>query len=406
MMDSPPQVMATGLSNWPGPSPREPQASTYSKGGEGGAGAAAVCAGREQPTTIPERQTHAATIRLRLRTFGGARAGSFFIGFAGFADAADHGLRQAVDALFFRAAHLTKTKFGLAFQSLVEADRHLATQIIFDEGGFVARTPGVPRVDAENRKIAGLSFGAARSGDQILRFVSGGSGDAVQLEPGSGADVGGRHAFAHGLRQIKLHKTSHDPAGDRNGLIAGLRGGIGFGAAGRDFARRAGGQAANEEPILLLGCLRFVVLALVADLHPIGDGACDDLDWNSTAELIEARLRASGPDTKIGLHFGAAARLHGHGFGDVEELDAALPESGFEEQPGVDPADSAAAGAYFYAVVAAAHDVDAVAVMQGVDGRAHLCDAAPQRGAALADVGFAEIFMLGAKKPSQHDDHA
>src|SRR5467141_1022773 len=165
MMDSPSQVMATGLSNWPGPSPREPQASTYSKGGGGGAGAAAVCAGREQPATIPERQTHAATIRLRLRTFGGTRAGSFFIGFAGFADAADHGLRQAIDTLFFRAAHLTKTKFGLAFRSLVEADRHLATQIIFDEGGFVARTPGVPRVDAENRKIAGLSFGAARSGD-------------------------------------------------------------------------------------------------------------------------------------------------------------------------------------------------------------------------------------------------
>src|SRR5260370_24225830 len=373
MMDSPSQVMATGLSNWPGPSPREPQASTYSKGGGGGAGAAAVCAGREQPATIPERQTHAATIRLRLRTFGGTRTGSLLIGFAEFADAADHGLRQAIDTIFFRAAHLTKTKFGLAFQSLVEADRHLATQIIFDEGGFVARTPGVPRVDAENRKIAGLSFGAARSGDQILRFVSGGSGDAVQLEPGSGADVGGRHAFAHGLRPIKLHKTSHDPAGDGNGLIAGLRGGIGFGAAGRDFARREGGQAANKEPILLLGCLRFVGFALVADLHPIVDGPGDELDWNSTAELIEARLRASGLDTKIGLHFGAAARLHGHGFGDVVELDASLSLGWIEEQPGVDPRDSAAAGAYFYAVVAAGHDVAPVPAIQGCHARPPLC---------------------------------
>src|SRR5260370_370757 len=263
MMDSPSEVLGAGLSNWPGPSPREPQASTYSKGGGGGAGAAAVCAGREQPATIPERQTHAATIRLRLRTFGGTRAGSFFIGFAGFADAADHGLRQAIDTLFFRAAHLTKTKFGRGFQSLVEAGRH--------------------------------------------------------------------------------------------------------------FARRGGGQAGNQEPILLLGCLRFVVFALVADLHPIGDGACDDLDWNSTAELIEARLRASGLDTKIGLHFGAAARLHGHGFGGVEELDAALPEGGFEEQPGVDPADSAAAGAYFYAVVAAGHDVAPVPAIQGCHARPPLC---------------------------------
>src|SRR5260370_39312324 len=109
MMDSPSQVMATGLSNWPGPSPREPQASTYSKGGGGGAGAAAVCAGRGQRATIPERQTHAATIRLRLRTFGGTRAGSFLIGFAEVADAAAACLSPAVETLFFRAAQLKKT---------------------------------------------------------------------------------------------------------------------------------------------------------------------------------------------------------------------------------------------------------------------------------------------------------
>src|SRR5258708_38842514 len=124
MMDSPSQVMATGLSNWPGPSPREPQASTYSKGGGGGAGAAAVCAGREQPATIPERQTHAATIRLRLRTFGGTRAGRFLIGFAEFAAAADHGLRPAIDTFFFRAANLTQTKFLLSFRALRESDQH------------------------------------------------------------------------------------------------------------------------------------------------------------------------------------------------------------------------------------------------------------------------------------------
>src|ERR1700720_3247193 len=51
MMDSPSQAMATGLSNWPGPSPWEPQVSTYSKGGGGACAATAVCAGREQAAT-------------------------------------------------------------------------------------------------------------------------------------------------------------------------------------------------------------------------------------------------------------------------------------------------------------------------------------------------------------------
>src|SRR6266851_403877 len=405
MMDSAALVMATRLSNWPGPSPWAPQASTYSKGG-GGAGAAAVCAGREQPATIAEKQTTAAAMRLGLRTFGGTRAGSLLIGFAGLADAADYRLRQAIDALFFRATHLAKAKFGLTFWAFAETDRHLAAEIIFDEGGFVTGALLVPGVDAENGEITELSFGAARSSNQILRLVTGGSGDAVQLEPGSGADVGGGHAFAHGVRQVELDEASHDPAGDGNGLVAGRRGGVGFGAARGDFAGRAGGQAANEEPILFLGFLRFVVFALIADLHPIGDAAGDNLDGNSTAELIEARLGASGLDAKIGLHFGAAAGLHGHGFGSVQDLDAALPERGLKEQPGVDPADGAAASADFYGVVTAGHDVDAVAVVQDVDGLADLRDTAPQRGAALADVGFAEIFVLGAKEPGEHDDHA
>jgi hypothetical protein len=84
---------------------------------------------------------------------------------AGFADTADYGLGQAVDALFFGAAHLVKAKFGLALWSFVEADGHLPAQIIFDEGGFVARAPGVPCVDAENGEIAGLTFGATRARD-------------------------------------------------------------------------------------------------------------------------------------------------------------------------------------------------------------------------------------------------
>src|SRR5260370_37980595 len=50
MMDSPSLAIAIGLSNWPGPSPWEPQASRYSKGG-GAGGGEAVCGGREPPAT-------------------------------------------------------------------------------------------------------------------------------------------------------------------------------------------------------------------------------------------------------------------------------------------------------------------------------------------------------------------
>ena len=46
---APSLAMATGLENWPGPSPWEPQVSTYSKAGGGACCAATVCAGREQP---------------------------------------------------------------------------------------------------------------------------------------------------------------------------------------------------------------------------------------------------------------------------------------------------------------------------------------------------------------------
>src|SRR6266851_4212510 len=53
MMDSPSLAIAIGLSNWPGPSPWEPQASTYSKGG-GAGGGDAVCAGREQAAATAE----------------------------------------------------------------------------------------------------------------------------------------------------------------------------------------------------------------------------------------------------------------------------------------------------------------------------------------------------------------
>src|SRR6266403_4593702 len=58
MMDSPSLAMATGLENWPGPSPWEPQVSTYSNAGGEACCAATVCAGREQPkNSIAESRT-------------------------------------------------------------------------------------------------------------------------------------------------------------------------------------------------------------------------------------------------------------------------------------------------------------------------------------------------------------
>ncbi len=102
---------------------------------------------------------------LSLCSLGGIGWAGFSREVSGFADAAHYRLHQAIDAFFFWAAHLAKAKFGLALWSFAEADGHLAAQIIFDEGGFVARTPRVPGIDAENREIAQLPFAAARSCD-------------------------------------------------------------------------------------------------------------------------------------------------------------------------------------------------------------------------------------------------
>src|ERR1700730_11695318 len=110
---------------------------------------------------------------------------------AGFADAAHYGLRQAVDALFLGGIHSAEAEFGLVLRAFAEVDGHLAAEIIFDEGGFVAGALLVPGVNAQDGEVARLAFGVARSGNQVLRLNSRGRGDAVQLEPGNGAHVGG-----------------------------------------------------------------------------------------------------------------------------------------------------------------------------------------------------------------------
>src|SRR6266403_2207546 len=97
MMDSPSLAMATGLENWPGPSPWEPHVSTYSKAGGGACCAATVCTGREQPKNsiaesrtpsrcldraIPAklRQNERPALRGLRKTMGIARLGGWFTG--------------------------------------------------------------------------------------------------------------------------------------------------------------------------------------------------------------------------------------------------------------------------------------------------------------------------------------
>src|SRR6267154_405825 len=97
MMDSPSPAMATGLENWPGPSPWAPQVSTYSNAGGGACCAATVCAGREQPknsiaeSRIPSRcldraipaklrQNERPALRGLRKTMGIARLAGWFTG--------------------------------------------------------------------------------------------------------------------------------------------------------------------------------------------------------------------------------------------------------------------------------------------------------------------------------------
>src|SRR5262249_6022214 len=153
-----------------------------------------------------------------------------------------------------------------------------------------------------------------------------------------------------------------DPAGDGDGLIAGLRGGRRFGSAGGSFARRAGGEAADEKPAFFFGVGRLRGgFALVTHLDPVGNGASDNFERHTPAELIEPWFAAAGLYAQIGGDLGATASLHGHGTDVVEELDAALPEGGFHEIASVDPADGAACGAHFDVVVAFAKNVDTIA---------------------------------------------
>jgi hypothetical protein len=54
----------------------------------------------------------------------------------------------------------------------------------------------------------------------------------------------------------------------------------------------------------------------------------------------------------------------------------------------------------------AGHDFDVIAIMQRVQRLSNLRDAAPQSDAALANVAFAQRFVLGPENPGSHGDGA
>jgi hypothetical protein len=340
-----------------------------------------------------------------LHSMGWTLGGFGFLGsFAGLADATDYGLDEAIGALFSVAADGMELEFGLAFGVFADEDGQRATQIVFDECGFVAGFLGVPSVGAERGEVARLAFGAFCSGDEILRFLAGGVGDAVELEPRDGADVCRVDTFADGIRQIELDESRDDPSRDRNVLIARLCRGVVFGGACRGFSRRTRRDGTDEIPVFLFGWSVGTGVFFVGGLHPVGDRAAYDIHRHAAAELIEARFGASGSDAKVGLHFGAAVGLRRDGLRLLKQFGAARPERWLKQNAAVDPADFTAGGADFYVVVAAREDFDVVAVVERVHRFADLGDAAPKRDAALADVAVAERFVLGAKEPSDDGD--
>src|ERR1700733_1074095 len=96
--------------------------------------------------------------------FHGLGAVRFWRGFAGFADAADHRLDQAIGAFSLIAVERAEFEFGLAFGVFADSNRQRAAQIVFDVGSLVAILLRIPGVGAQRGEIARLAFWALRSG--------------------------------------------------------------------------------------------------------------------------------------------------------------------------------------------------------------------------------------------------
>src|SRR5208283_4643208 len=147
-------------------------------------------------------------------------AGGGFFGGGFFADAADYGLVEVIGAFLLGAIHDVESKFRLTLGAFADLDGEGATEVVFDISGFIAGFLGVPGENAQRGEIAWLSFRAAGAGNEILRVIAIGIGNAIQLKPSQGTHVRGIGAFPDSIRYIKGYEPPDDPAGDGNGLIA------------------------------------------------------------------------------------------------------------------------------------------------------------------------------------------
>ncbi len=302
------------------------------------------------------------------------------------------------------AIHFAEAKFGLVLQAAARADGQGSAEVVFDERGFIARSFRVPGINAKGGEIAGLAFRAADSGDKILRLVAGRIGNAVEFEPGERPNIRRRDAFADRIGQVKLDKSSNDPAGYGNRLVTRLRRGSIHGARG-GLGRRARSKTAHKKPVFLLGSFGLSGgFPLVGYLNPIGNGPADDFERNAPAELVQPRLGTAGLDTKVGGDFGAAARLHGHAANRVEELYAAQPQGRFHEIAVLDPPDGAGSRTNFAVVIPLAEDIHTFAIVQRAERLANLSDAAPHGDAALADERFAKRRVTRPQSPGHKRD--
>src|SRR2546429_8927158 len=143
--------------------------------------------------------------------------------FTWLADTSNNGLDQTVNAFLFVSVHHSKAKLGFAIGPSAKPNRQLAAKPVFDKCCLVPVLFGIPGVNAQSRKIAGLAFRPARRRQKILRLVARRVAHAIQLEPRYRPDICGSRSFAYRIWQVHFDETGHYPAGDGHSLVARLR---------------------------------------------------------------------------------------------------------------------------------------------------------------------------------------
>src|SRR5437016_9370347 len=122
--------------------------------------------------------------------------------FTRLADTSNNGLDQTVNAFLFVSVHHSKAKLGFAIGPSAKPNRQLAAKPVFDKCGFVPVLFGIPGVNAQSRKIAGLAFRPAPRRQKILRLVARRVAHAIQFEPRYRPDICRSRPFSHGSRPV------------------------------------------------------------------------------------------------------------------------------------------------------------------------------------------------------------